>query len=150
MEINGLPLHVLVVHAAVVFGPLAALCALAYVALPSWRDRLRWPTLVLVVIAFGAIWTAYVSGQNFFDSDRFNGIEGSELEQNILDHRALARTLRLVVSGFAFVTILAIWQHKREGAGRVVLSVLVAAGAIGTLAYTVLTGDAGAQSVWGG
>ena len=41
MEINGLPLHVLVVHAAVVFGPLAALSAIGYVALPSQRDRLR-------------------------------------------------------------------------------------------------------------
>ena len=34
MEINGLPLHPLVVHAAVVFGPLAALTALAYVVPP--------------------------------------------------------------------------------------------------------------------
>jgi len=37
-EFNGLPLHVLVVHAAVVFGPLAALSALAYVGLPKYRD----------------------------------------------------------------------------------------------------------------
>ena len=33
MEINGLPLHPLAVHAAVVFGPLAALLALAYAVL---------------------------------------------------------------------------------------------------------------------
>jgi hypothetical protein len=149
MEINGLPLHVLVVHAAVVFGPLSALSALAYVALPSWRDRLRWVTLLLVLIATGAIWTAYLSGANFFDSDRFNGIEGTPLEKSILDHEALAETLRLVVSGFAAVTLLATWQHKREGAVRLLLGVLVAAGAIATLVYTVLTGDAGAQSVWG-
>ena len=50
MEINGLPLHPLVVHAAVVFGPLAALAALAYVVLPAWRDRLRWPMVVLALM----------------------------------------------------------------------------------------------------
>ena len=148
MEINGLPLHVLVVHAAVVFGPLAALSALAYVALPSWRDRLRWVTLALVLIAFGAIWTAYLSGESFLESDRFSGIAGSPLEEKIHDHQELAETLRLVVSGFALVTVLAVWQHKREGAGRVLLSVLVGVGAVATLAYTVLTGDAGAQAVW--
>ena len=149
MEINGLPLHVLVVHAAVVFGPLSAVCALAYVALPSWRDRLRWVTLGLVLIAFGAIWTAYLSGESFLDSARFNGIEGTPLEESIEKHEDLAETLRLVVSGFAAVTVLAVWQHSREGAARYVLGALVAAGAIATLVLTVLTGDAGAQSVWG-
>ena len=42
---NGLPLHVLVVHGAVVVTPVAALAALALVR-PSWRTRLRWPVAV--------------------------------------------------------------------------------------------------------
>ena len=149
MEINGLPLHVLVVHAAVIFGPLAALCSLAYVALPSWRDRLRWVTLALVLIACGAIWTAYLSGEDFLESDRFKGIAGTPLEDSIDKHEDLAGTLRLVVSGFTAVTVLATWQHARHGAARFVLGALVAVGAVATLVYTVLTGDAGAQSVWG-
>jgi hypothetical protein len=41
MELGGLPLHPLVIHAAVVFGPLAALCALGYALLDRWRERLR-------------------------------------------------------------------------------------------------------------
>lgn len=149
MEINGLPLHVLVVHAAVVFGPLAALCAIAYVALPSQRDRLRWVTLVLVLVATGAIWTAYLSGEDFLESDRFSGISGSPLEKLIDDHQELAETLRLVVSGFAAVTVLAVWQHRREGAARYLLGALVVAGALATLAYTFLTGEAGSKAVWG-
>ncbi|GAB3258593.1 DUF2231 domain-containing protein [Nocardioides dilutus] len=148
MEINGLPLHVLVVHAAVVFGPLAALCAIAYVALPSQRDRLRWMTLLLVLVATGAIWTAFLSGEDFFESDRFSGIAGSELETMILDHQELAGTLRWVASGFAVVTVLAVWQHRREGAARYLLGALVVAGALATLAYTFLTGEAGSKSVW--
>lgn len=149
MEINGLPLHVLVVHAAVVFGPLAALCAIGYVALPSQRDRLRWPMLVLTVVAFGAIWTAALSGENFFESDRFKGVEGSALETDIENHEELGEMLRNIVTAFLVVAGLAFWQHKREGVLRHAIGALLVAAALGTLVYTVLTGDAGAQAVWG-
>jgi hypothetical protein len=148
MEINGLPLHVLAVHAAVVFGPLAAAVAIAYVALPSWRDRLRWVTLVLVLIATASIWAAYLSGVNFFESDRFDGFSGEALAK-IEKHEAYADTLRLVASGFALVTILATSLHSRTGPLRIVLGVLVAVGAVATLVWTFLTGEAGAQAVWG-
>src|SRR3954464_9668062 len=67
MEINALPLHPLAVHAAVVFGPLAALAALAFLV-PRWRDRLRWPMVVLAVIATGAIVLAYYSGGDLLES----------------------------------------------------------------------------------
>jgi cytochrome c biogenesis protein CcdA len=149
MEINGLPLHVLVVHAAVVFGPLSALSGIAYVAFPSWRDRLRWVTLVLVLIATGAIWTAALSGENFLETaDRFKGLQG-EAAEKIHDHEELGEMLRNVVTGYAIVTILATWQHRREGALRYLLGGLVVVGAIATLVYTILTGDAGARAVWG-
>jgi uncharacterized membrane protein len=149
MEINGLPLHVLVVHAAVVFGPLAALCAIAYAAVPAWRDRLRWPMLALAVVAFGSIWMAVLSGQDFYDSDRFAGAEGTPVAAAIDDHQELGETLRWVVSGFLVLAVVAAWQHRREGAARHVLGVLLAAAAVGTLVYTVLSGDSGAQAVWG-
>ena len=148
MEINGLPLHVLAVHAAVVFGPLSAVVAIAYAALPSWRDRLRWVTLVIVLVATAAIWTAYLSGEDFFESDRFAGVRGAALEK-IETHEEYAETLRLVTSGFAIVTVLATWLHSRTGAVRYLLSALVIVGALATLVWTVLTGDAGAKAVWG-
>ena len=148
MEINGLPLHVLVVHAAVVFGPLAALCAIGYVALPSQRDRLRWVTLALVLIATGLIWVAVLSGQDFLESDRFSGIAGSPVEKAIREHEQLGEDLRLVVSAFAAVTVLAVWQHGRTGVARYVLGALVVAGALATLVYSFLTGEAGARAVW--
>jgi hypothetical protein len=148
MEINGVPLHPLVVHAAVVFGPLAALAALAYVGLPKHRDRVRWIALGMVLIATAAIWTAYLTGENFYESDRFAGVSGA-LKDKIDKHEDLAGTLRLITSGFAIVTILATWLHHRTGAVRYLLGALVAVGAIATLIWTVLTGDAGAQAVWG-
>ena len=147
MEINGVPLHPLVVHAAVVFGPFAALTALAYLV-PPWRDRLRWPMVMLALIAAGSIWAAYLTGEDFFDSARFDGFSG-ELLDKIEHHEELAETLRLVVSGFAIVAVLNALAHRRGGVVRALLSVLLLAGAVATLVWVVLTGDAGAQAVWG-
>ncbi len=147
MEINGVPLHPLVVHAAVVFGPLAALAALAYLV-PPWRDRLRWPMVLLALLAAGSIWAAYLTGEDFFDSDRFEGFSGEILDK-IEHHEDLAGTLRLVVSGFAVVAVLNGLAHRSGGAVRLLLSVLLLAGAVATIVWTVLTGDAGSQAVWG-
>lgn len=147
MEVNGLPLHPLVVHAAVVFGPLSALAALAYALVPTWRDRLRWPTLVAVLLATTTIWVAYLTGLSFRDSRDFfsTGALGAKIEH----HKALAGALRLVTSGFALLTVLAVLLHDRRGLVRLALCGLVSVAAIATLVYTVLTGEAGAQAVWG-
>jgi hypothetical protein len=147
-SVTGLPVHILVIHAAVVFGPLAALSALAYVGMPRYRDLLRWPMLALVLIAFGAIWAAYLSGANFFASDRFANVSG-ELQDNIETHESYAKTLRWIASGFAIVTVAAFRMHDRAGTTRTVLGGLVAIGAVATLVWVVLTGDAGSRSVWG-
>lgn len=149
MEISGLPLHVLALHAAVVFGPLAAMVSVAYVALPSWRDRLRWVTLVAVLVATASIWAAYLSGVSFFGSARYDAYSGEALER-IETHREYASGLRLVASAFAVLTVLATWLHFRTGGVQVLLRVLVAVTAVATLIWTFLTGEAGARSVWGG
>ena len=148
-EINGLPLHPLIVHAAVIFGPLAALSALAYVGLPKHRDKLRWITLVLVVIGFLSIWAAYLSGENFLENGAQFKKLGGEAKEKIEHHEELAGMLRWMTTGFAAVTLLAVWQHRRQGAARYLLGGLVVVGAVLTLVWAVRTGDAGAQAVWG-
>ncbi len=62
MEINGLPLHALVNHAAVVFGPLAALAGVLY-AVPRFRDYLRWPLVASVLVLLVSVWASYLSGR---------------------------------------------------------------------------------------
>jgi hypothetical protein len=146
MEINGLPLHALVVHAAVVFGPLAALAGILYLV-PSWRDRLRWPLVVLVVVAVGAIWVAYLSGGWVKDA---NGPYAGEFAELVETHEDRAMILRWVASGFGIVALAAAWWHTRPGALRVVLTGLVLVGAIATGTYVILVGDAGAQVAWYG
>jgi uncharacterized membrane protein len=144
-EFNGLPLHALVVHAAVVFGPLSALAGLAY-AVPSWRDRARWPLVVAVLIAVGAIWVAYYSGEHLADANKYSG----PLQELLETHENRAGILRWVMSGYAIASLVAAWQHARAGAARSLLAVLVAVLAILALVYTILTGDAGAQIAWYG
>jgi hypothetical protein len=147
-EINGLPLHPLIVHAAVVFGPLAALAALAYVGLPKHRDKLRWVALVMVVIGFLSIWAAYLSGNNFYSHGHFDTFS-KKIQDRINTHQSYARTLRWITTGFAAVTVLATWMHSRTGAARIVLGLLVVVGAVLTLVWVALTGEAGARAVWG-
>jgi uncharacterized membrane protein len=143
MEINGLPLHPLVVHAAVVLGPLAALSALAYVV-PRWRPRVRWPMLVLAVLATGAIVLAYFSGVNFLDSK-------PELRSSpqVETHEHRGVILLWVTLAFGVVAVLAGWWGTRSGGLRVLLDALLAVGGLAVLVLVVMTGEAGARAVWG-
>lgn len=143
MEINGLPLHPLVVHAAVVFGPLAALAALAYLV-PRWRDRLRWPMLVLAVVATVSVVLAYLSGNDLLDSR-------PELGQlpALETHEERAGILLWTTLGFGVVAIASGWWGRRSGPARILLDVLLGVAAVAVLVLVVLTGDAGSRAVWG-
>ncbi|TYL45922.1 hypothetical protein FXB39_15535 [Nocardioides sp. BGMRC 2183] len=146
MEINGVPLHPLVVHAAVIFTPLAALAGLGY-AVPAWREWLRWPLVVLAAISLVSIWVAYFSGEDLRE-ERFATAAGPFADK--LDtHEEWAGRLRIGGTVFAVVTFVAAWLHTRTGPTRTVLAALVAITALVTLVLVILTGDAGAQATWG-
>ena len=147
MEINGLPLHALVVHAAVVFGPLSALAGVLYAVVPRWRDALRWPLVVVVAVALGAIWVAFLSGEQVEEA---NGPYDGEFGELVETHEERATILRWVASGFAVAAFAAAWWHTRSGATRTVLLGLTAVGAVATGVYVLLVGDAGAQVAWYG
>ncbi len=147
MEVNGLPLHAFVTHTAVVFGPLSALAGIVYAAVPRWRDKLRWPLVVVVAIAFLSIWVAYISGE---DVEEANGPYTGEFGELFKKHEDRAQILRWVVSGFALVSFAAAWWHTRTGPMRAVLLGLTAVGAVATGVYVALTGDAGAHLAWYG
>ena len=144
MEINGLPLHPLVIHAAVIFGPLAALAAILYAVIPSWRDRLRVPMVVLAVVAGLAIVAAYITGNNFLDSKP----ELAQLDA-VQTHEDRAWITLWVTLGFSIIAIMAAFLHERRGAVRVGVQTVLVLAAVATLVSVVLTGDAGSRAVWG-
>jgi len=146
MEINGLPLHVMVVHGAVVFGPLAALAAVAY-AVPAWRDRARWPMVVAAVVAAIFVVIAYLSGEDFRESMPFFN-EGA-LSDKLDTHESRAELLLWITLTFSVLAVVTGALHWRTGAARFALTALLVTVGLATLTMTVLTGDAGAQAVWG-
>ena len=143
MELGGLPLHPLVIHAAVVFGPLAALCALGYALLGRWRDRLRWPMLVLALVATGAVGAAFLTG-----GDLLANRPALDTKPLVQTHEARAQVLLWVALAFGAVAVVSAWLHARGGVVRVVLRVALGLAALALLVQVVRTGDAGSRAVW--
>ena len=150
MEINGLPLHALVVHAAVVFAPLAAVAAVLYAVVPRWREWLRWPVVALAVVALVSVWVAFLSGRSVEEANPGNYGQGSPLNELFERHEERAELLRIFTTAFAGSVFLAAWLHTRTGPVRLGLSAAVVVLGVLTLVWTVLTGDAGAQTGWFG
>jgi uncharacterized membrane protein len=148
VKVNGLPVHPLIVHAAVVFTPLAALAALGYVFLPSWRDRLRVVMAVLVGIALVSIAAAYFSGLNFRNGRAFYR-EGA-IGARVTTHQRWGRRLFYTTIPFAIVGFASAWYHTREGTVRVVLNGLLAVLSVAVLVLVLITGELGARAVWSG
>ena len=145
MDVAGLPLHPLVVHAAVVFGPLAALTALAYVAVPRWSGRVRGPMVALAVVATLSIVAAFVSGNGFLEAN-------PRLAQEpwVAIHQDRAGVLLWLAVGFGLVALAAGWLHDRPGMPRTLARAALGLLALAVLVQVVLVGDAGARAVWEG
>ena len=154
MEINGVPLHPLVVHAVVVFVPLAALAAIV-MSLPKWRWLARWPALLLTLGATAATYVATLTGAQLKE-DR--GLEALPL---VKTHEEWGDRLMISMWVLAALVVVAFWAlphvtRLSGGKDRLTkvaglekpLMVLVPLAAVVTLVLVALTGDAGARAVW--
>ena len=156
MEIAGLPLHPLVVHAAVVLIPLAALLTVGFAVLPRWRWLLRWPTAGASVLCIVLAYVATTSGHSLENSR-------PELARLLREHSGrgdllakLTIVLAVVVVAAAFLlpgpSPLVSGRGERVSRGSVVdkvLPALLVLAAVVVLVQAVLTGDSGARAVWG-
>jgi len=153
MELNGVPVHPLVVHAVVVLAPLAGLTGLVYAAVPKWRWLLRWPLVVLAVAAAGASFLATQSGEWLLESR-------PELAPIVEEHEEHGELMRNVALGYAVLSVVAAWalgggsalasgKGARETRFGIPVAVLLAAGAVALLVTVYLAGDSGAKAVWG-
>jgi uncharacterized membrane protein len=154
MELNGIPLHPLVVHAVVVFVPLAAMAAIV-MSLPRWRWLARWPALLLTLGATAAAYVATLTGGELKE-DR--GLETLPL---VKSHAVWGDRLLIGMWVFAALVIVAFWVFPHVtrlsgGKDRVAriaalekpLMVLVPLAAVAVLVLVVLAGDSGARAVW--
>jgi magnesium-transporting ATPase (P-type) len=154
MEINGLPLHPLLVHGTVVFVPLGALGAILYVV-PKWRWLLRWPTLLVNLAAAVLVQLSIMSGE---DLERDRKLFSPQVER----HEEWADKLRIAVFILAVIVIVAFWalgyvtrlaggtdRESKVPALETAMMVLLPIAGVAVLVLVFLTGDAGAKAVWG-
>jgi uncharacterized membrane protein len=161
MEVGGLPLHPLIVHAAVGIVPLAAMFAVVTAAFPGWRWFGRWGTLVASLGAVLVVVVTRASGQSLLE-DRYGG--QPEVPAQLQTHQDRANLLLYAVIVLAVVAVAAFLllparsalvsgklEHAGSTAGwvRVGVPALLIVAGVAALVLVVLTGDAGARSVWG-
>jgi hypothetical protein len=147
-KIGDLPLHPLVVHAAVIGIPLAALLALLF-AFPRTREWARWPLAITVV-----------ARQSGLALEAALGIKpGNPVGDLILHHSLLAKQLFYIMIVFAVIGLLNVFLVSRrtsDGAAaakqsaivRIGLPILLVAAAVVALVWVVRIGDLGARAVW--
>jgi hypothetical protein len=148
MEIFGLPLHPLIVHAAVVLVPLAALGAVLLVAIPSFRARYGLLTELFAAAGAASALGARFTGPALADA---RGLAQSPLVQAHMAWGVWA-PWPAVLLAVAFPTFL--WASTHPDASgatgvRGVAAVLTVAGALVGLALIAFTGHSGAMAVWG-
>jgi hypothetical protein len=169
-EIGGLPVHPLVVHAAVVLIPLTALVAVLFLV-PRFRAALRWPMVLLAAAALASAYAAVLSGRNFEKTQVPAGAEDTELADVVNRHQQLGNQLLYIVIGFTIVVWIAAYVLRPMGETgpfpresdddvgeegvtrldtivRVVVAALVIVGAVAVGVQTVRVGEQGAKAVW--
>ncbi len=155
-ELFGLPAHALIVHAAVVFIPLAAVGAILYVLWPALRRPTWWAVLALGVAAPLTAWAARLSGQEYRTYWVNHGAGGDFLAQ-IDRHQSLGNLLSWWAIGFGVAVVITVLyaipaRVGQLGAGSAPTRVVQLVAAVVTLAlagvtlyYVIRTGDAGAH-----
>lgn len=165
--LDGLPLHALVIHAAVVLIPLSGLLGVLY-ALPRTRAWARWPLAVVSVAALGSTFVATRSGEALERVRQYDGANSEAPQAALIErHSELGTQLLYLMLAFTVVAVAAAVLTGRthapsaaESAGEsaaaspgrqpvaIGLSVLLVVGAalVGTWTYRV--GDLGARAVW--
>ena len=152
-QINGLPVHVLVLHAAVVFVPLLALGAIVYAVVPRWRLRINWAVAILAVITPITCFVTKESGQKLYNRLVGGGMKGKPLD-DLNKHMSFGTHTFWWVLALGIVTLVMLiltWGPRRlpmiaGAAGSVVMVVLAVIAGY----YVYRTGDSGATVVWKG
>ncbi len=145
-EVNGLPLHPLAVHAAVVVVPLAALMGVLFVV-PRTRAWARIPFVVSAVASVPIVFVAKESGQSLESALALGG----DVARLVDEHAERADLLFILVIAYAVVAVLAVLAHRSRGMSKALsqaLSLLVIVGAVAVAYQTYRVGDIGSRAVW--
>lgn len=142
--IAGLPVHALVVHAAVVLVPLMAVVTFAVALRPSWRGgpASRWVALANLILV-GICYVARLSGKNL--QARLSQVAGGTVAAQ---HGRYGTLLWLFALALFLVALLIVMLGSRTGALAWLTIGLAGVVGVAAIGWTVLTGDSGARAVW--
>lgn len=154
-EFHGLPTHALVIHAAVVLVPLAALLALLFV-IPPTRRWAGFPMALVSVAAAVAVYVAKITGQDLKSTLAAQGGGAAWLNgpvgRAVQHHEDLANVLLYLVIAFAVVAVATYlrWRISVPFTGilQVVACLVLLVGAAVVLVQVYRVGEAGAKAVW--
>ena len=147
--ILGLPTHVLVIHAVVVLVPLCAAGVVVMLVSPLWRERLRWPLLILLTGALASTFVARQTGRWLQLYLARRGVTSAD----IIRHANLGRNALWFVLAFWVLAVAWLYvDQRRKGGGTSVLllGVLTTVAAVVATGWIVVTGHAGATVVYKG
>jgi hypothetical protein len=149
----GLPTHAIVVHATVVFLPLASFVVLLHAFWPEARRRLGVVTPLLAGVALVLVPLATESGE---------GLEHSMSENALIERHAELADGMLPWAIGLFVVAVGLWlldlrraRARQNDVTRprwlpVVVGILTVVVAVGTVQQVVRVGHAGAKATWDG
>ena len=152
-QINGLPVHALVLHAAVVFVPLLAAGAIAYALVPRLRPRIGWAVVLLAIVAPVTAVVTRLSGEELLERLQAQGLKGRGAEI-LADHMDYGNLTAYVSVALGVVSLIMVFLTGRKTSSlpkiadiALAVVMVVLAGAAGYLVFK--TGDSGATAVWG-
>ena len=144
----GLPLHPLVIHAAVVFIPLLVLVALGYALVPRLRSHLGWVAVVLAVVAPLSALAAKITGDAF--RARLARITPNARFDLIDEHRSLGTLTLYVTIVLGLLTLALVLIRRRPAVLNALLVIAIVLASAATGYYVFRSGDTAARIVWTG
>jgi hypothetical protein len=144
-----LPLHVLVLHFAVVLLPLSATLTAAVFLRPTWRAKFAAPAAALNVGMLVLTFVTVRSGEAL--KDKLNP-SGDPNGPPTGDHEEYAKVLLWIVVALAAVSVVAWFAGRMRGmlpAAVLGLGLVVGGLAVAAAVMTVVTGHTGSESKWG-
>ncbi len=146
--VDGIPMHPLVVHAAIVLIPLAASGVIVMAIWPRFSRQYGWIVAAVAVVAAASSWAARFTGEalaNMVGSPLFN-------------HDQLGKIMPFFATALAIVVV-ALWLIDRRapepgsaprGGLRTAVAVLAVIVALASLVWVIRVGHSGSKSVWSG
>jgi uncharacterized membrane protein len=149
--VNGLPAHALLVHFVVVLVPLTALLEIVCGVWPAARrGLLLWLTLVLAAATMVLTPITVNAGEWLYDLRT----KPSPILREHADRGGtmvyFSAALLVVAIGLVVLRFIERRSERRRSVTHVIVAMVVLAVGISSMVQVYRTGDAGAQSVWGG